>query len=66
MTKRKPKWTPLEVFQSYRGDWYWGLRARNGRIVADGAEGYSTEAKARQGFRAAARLAALALKEMER
>ena len=44
-------WTP-------KGWWYWRLRSRNGRIVADGAEGYSSEAKARQGFRAAARLAA--------
>jgi uncharacterized protein YegP (UPF0339 family) len=46
--------------------WYWRLRSRNGRIVADGSEGYSSEAKARQGFRAAANLAAKALSEMER
>lgn len=25
-----------------RSDWYWRLKAGNGRTVADGAEGYST------------------------
>jgi len=33
-------------------------------LVADGAEGYSSESKARQGFSAATQLANLALKEM--
>jgi uncharacterized protein YegP (UPF0339 family) len=26
--------------------WYWRLRARNGRIVADGAEGYASKRNA--------------------
>ena len=47
-----------------RGDhWYWRLKSTNGRIIADGSESYSSEAKARQGFRAAAKMAT---KEMAR
>lgn len=36
----------MRKFVYYRGgnfDWYWKLVARNGRIVADGAEGYKTK-----------------------
>lgn len=40
--------------------WFWRVKARNGRIVADSGEGYSSEAKAKQGFNAAARLIAKA------
>ena len=71
-TKPKKKWAPLEFWESGAGVgiegrcWFWHLQTRNGRIVADGAEGYSSEAKARQGFRAAAKLAAKALSELER
>ncbi|QDT52428.1 hypothetical protein Pan44_04390 [Caulifigura coniformis] len=25
------------------GNWYWHLKASNGRIIADGAEGYTNE-----------------------
>lgn len=28
--------------------WFWRLRARNGRIVADGAEGYASKAGVRR------------------
>jgi uncharacterized protein YegP (UPF0339 family) len=57
--KRKPKWTPVEFFKCRDGgQWYWRLVARNGRVVADGAEGYSSEAKCRQGFKAAQKLMA--------
>ena len=56
MTKK----SPLEMIQVKAG-WHWRLRATNGRIVADGAEMYSSEAKARNGFKAAAKLAAKAL-----
>lgn len=38
-------------------EWRWRLRASNGRIVADSGEGYSSRAKCRDGFRAAALLA---------
>lgn len=27
---------------TYFGMWYWRLRARNGRIIADGSEGYAS------------------------
>lgn len=30
------------------GLWYWRLRSANGRIVADGAEGYATKGNARR------------------
>ena len=30
-----------EIYLS-RGSWYWRFVARNGRIMADGAEGYSS------------------------
>lgn len=31
--------------------WYWRLRARNGRIIADGAEAYATRAGVRKAIR---------------
>jgi len=33
----------LRVYRDRRGEWRWSAVARNGRIVADGAEGYSTK-----------------------
>ena len=30
------------IYQDRRGEWRWSLKAKNGRIVADGAEGYKT------------------------
>lgn len=30
----------FEIYQGADGQWYWRLVARNGRIVADGCEGY--------------------------
>ena len=62
----RTKWSALAIYEAANGQWYWSLNARNGNTVADGAEGYSSEAKARQGFRAAAKLATKALSEMER
>lgn len=51
----KRKATPkLQVYQSHlrsgeNGEnWYWRLLATNGRIVADGAEGYSSKSKAKR------------------
>jgi uncharacterized protein YegP (UPF0339 family) len=34
----------LAVYQDRRGLWRWRLTARNGRIVADGGEGYKRRA----------------------
>jgi uncharacterized protein YegP (UPF0339 family) len=30
----------LQVYEDAHGEWRWRLRAANGRIVADSAEGY--------------------------
>lgn len=58
------KWSPLEVYESESIRvgrtviaWYWRIVARNGRIVCDSAEGYSSKAKALQGFKSAQKLA---------
>jgi uncharacterized protein YegP (UPF0339 family) len=42
----------FEVFKSkYSSDWYWRLRANNGRIVADSAEGYVSEWNCREAIK---------------
>lgn len=74
-TKPKPKpkpkpaafqFGPLKVFDvAGDGKFFWNLKARNGRLVADGCEEYSSKRKAIAGFRAAAKLAAKALAELE-
>ncbi len=46
--------------------WFWHIKSRNGKIVADGSEGYTSEAKARQGFKAAARAIAKELVKLEK
>lgn len=38
----------FEVYQDRGGDWRWRLRAVNGRIVADSAEGYASRRNARR------------------
>jgi len=47
----------IEVYrgarEGLRTGWYWRLRATNGRVVADGAEGYSSR---RNAIRAARRV----------
>lgn len=30
-----------EIYEDSRGEWRWRLRAANGRVIADGGEGYS-------------------------
>jgi uncharacterized protein YegP (UPF0339 family) len=30
----------FEIYQGADGQWYWRLVARNGKIIADGCEGY--------------------------
>lgn len=41
----------IEVYKDRRAEWRWRARARNGRIVADGGEGYSTLSNARRAAR---------------
>jgi uncharacterized protein YegP (UPF0339 family) len=41
-------------FQIYRGrdgDWYWRAKHKNGNVVADAGEGYSTASNARRAVR---------------
>lgn len=40
----------IEIFQSYNGTtWYWRYRATNGRVLADGGEGYINRGDAVRG-----------------
>lgn len=41
----------MEVWQGASENWYWRLRARNGKIIADGAEGYKTRAGVKRAAR---------------
>jgi uncharacterized protein YegP (UPF0339 family) len=38
----------FEVYQGKGGRWYWRLVARNGKIIADGSQGYSESQNARR------------------
>jgi len=40
----------FEVYQDGRGEWRWRLRHRNGNIIADSAEGYSSRTAAINGL----------------
>lgn len=40
----------FELFEDKKGEWRWNLRHRNGNIIADSAEGYSSKGKAKQGL----------------
>jgi len=40
-----------EVYQGSGGNWYWRIRAKNGRIIADGAEGYVSKQNAVRAFK---------------
>ncbi len=36
------------TYQDKAGKWRWRLKARNGRVVADSGQGYSTKGNAKQ------------------
>lgn len=38
----------IRVYKDEAGEWRWQLRAKNGRIVADGAEGYKRHSSVRR------------------
>jgi uncharacterized protein len=40
----------FELFVDRAGEWRWRMVHRNGNVIATGAEGYSSKAKARQGL----------------
>jgi len=37
----------IEYFETAYG-WYWRIKAKNGRKISDGAEGYASEAKVKR------------------
>lgn len=41
----------IEVYPSSNGEWRWRLRAANGKITADGAEGYANESSCKRAVR---------------
>jgi uncharacterized protein YegP (UPF0339 family) len=47
--------TRFEVYTGKDGAWRWRLRHHNGRIVADGAQGYSSRRNALKGLRSVRR-----------
>ena len=40
----------VEYYKDQKGEHRWRLKARNGKIIADSGEGYTTPRKAREGF----------------
>lgn len=40
----------FELYEDRRSEWRWRLRHRNGSIIADSGEGYSSKQKAKQGL----------------
>ena len=40
----------FEVYEDRRGEWRWRLRHRNGNILADSGEGYSSRSACREGL----------------
>lgn len=46
MSKKITRWPRIELFKGRDKQWYWRLRAGNGRIVAIGGEGYTRKSSA--------------------
>lgn len=42
---KQPK---FHIYQDTAGDWRWRLKAANGKIITDSAEGYTTKAGAKR------------------
>jgi uncharacterized protein len=42
--------TKFQIYQDRKGEYRWRLRARNGEIIADGNEGYSSKASCEHGI----------------
>jgi uncharacterized protein YegP (UPF0339 family) len=42
--------TKFQIYQDRKGEYRWRLRARNGEIIADGNEGYSSKASCKHGI----------------
>ena len=42
--------TKFQLYKDRKGEYRWRLRARNGEIIADSNEGYSTKASCKHGI----------------
>ena len=42
--------TKFQIYQDRKGEYRWRLRARNGEIIADGNEGYSSKVSCEHGI----------------
>jgi uncharacterized protein YegP (UPF0339 family) len=40
----------VEFYEGTDGKWYWRIVASNGRVIADGSEGYHSESNAKRAF----------------
>lgn len=41
----------VEIYSGSDNQWHWRLRAANGKITADGSEGYATESSCKRAVR---------------
>ncbi len=46
----------FHIYQDRAGAWRWQLQASNGRVIADGSEGYTSKRNAQNGVRALVRI----------
>ena len=47
MSKPKKRYPEFEVYQGRNKKWYWRCYSGNGRIIADGGQGYNSERAAK-------------------
>ncbi|WP_423745972.1 HVO_2922 family protein (plasmid) [Haladaptatus sp. SPP-AMP-3] len=52
---RPPAQATFEVYEDHGGEWRWRLVHRNGNIIADGGEGYSSKQAAKNGIKSVKR-----------
>ena len=52
---RPPAQATFEVYRDHAGEWRWRLVHRNGNIIADGGEGYSSKRAAKNGIKSVKR-----------
>ena len=48
--RKGSKMPQFEVYKGKNGSWYWRLLSRNGRIIADGGQGYTRKEGALKGL----------------
>lgn len=55
--RKGSKMPQFEVYKGKNGRWYWRLMSRNGRIIADGGQGYIRKEGAIKGLQVVKSLA---------